>query len=315
MRIDPHVHCRDWNQAYKSTVRYVYGLAVSQGVGIIFDMPNTDPPIISENDVAKRLALAKDFPGYYLFIGATKNPSQLREAARVATTNPRVVGIKMYATGVGDLAITNAFDQAQVYDELSKCGYKGVLAVHCEKESLFKPALWDPQRPYTWNDARPEISEVESAKDQIEFAKRAEFEGVLHICHVSSPRTVEMISKAGKEIRIACGVTPHHLMYSTDDMKDARGLRYKVNPPIRSPGCVEGLWRCLASGMIDWIETDHAPHTDSEKTNPPGASGIPSLRYYSQFLEKLRTEGFSEDQITDLTYSNIKRVFSKIPLC
>ncbi|MFH1105611.1 MAG: dihydroorotase, partial [Candidatus Aenigmatarchaeota archaeon] len=231
MRIDPHVHCRDWAQAYKSTVRYVYGLAVSQGVGIIFDMPNTDPPIISENDVAKRLALAKDFPGYYVFIGATKHPSQLSEAAHVAATNPRVVGIKMYAGGsVGDLAIIDESDQAQVYEELSKCDYKGVLAVHCEKESLFKPELWDFQKPYTWNDARPEISEIESVKDQIDFARRAGFEGILHICHVSSPRTVELVQKARKEIRITCGATPHHLTYSTDDMQDAQGLRYKVNP-------------------------------------------------------------------------------------
>jgi dihydroorotase-like cyclic amidohydrolase len=51
MRIDPHVHCRDGKQAYKATIKGVMELAKKQGVDIIFDMPNTDPPITRKEDV------------------------------------------------------------------------------------------------------------------------------------------------------------------------------------------------------------------------------------------------------------------------
>ena len=55
--IDPHVHCRDGKQAYKSTIKEVFEIAEMQGVKIIFDMPNTDPPVFTRDDVAERLKL------------------------------------------------------------------------------------------------------------------------------------------------------------------------------------------------------------------------------------------------------------------
>lgn len=319
LHVDPHVHCRDWKQSYKATIKSVTELARSQGVKAIFDMPNTDPPIISKELVEKRIKTAEEeecLDDYYLYIGITKYPEQIKEAVEVVKTNPKVVGIKMFAgKSVGDLTIPDESDQARVYEELSQLNYDGVLAVHCEKESLFRMNLWNPNNPQSWNFARPIESEIESVKDQIRFAKRAGFKGTLHICHISTPEAVEIIQKAKNDLHITCGVTPHHLSYSTLNMKGRKGLMYKVNPPLRDNSKVKTLRDYLKQGKIDWIETDHAPHTRQEKLYPLTGeymSGIQSLRFYSLFLNDLRKEGFTENQIYELTYGNIKRVFRKI---
>ncbi len=320
--IDPHVHCRDWEQSYKATIRSVTETARSQGIVAFVDMPNTSPSITNEELVKRRLDTARKegcLEGYYLYIGVTNDPSQIKEAARIAETNPRVAGIKMFAgRSTGSLAITDEKAQAQVYRVLSDAGYEGVLAVHCEKESLFKPELWDPSRPYTWNLARPPEAEVESVRDQIRFAAEAGMGAHLHILHVTVPEAVKLISDARGAMKISCGVTPHHLTISTDEMQDASGLVYKVNPPIREPGYTEELVRLLREGKIDWIETDHAPHAPAEKVYDPSKSptqymsGIPSMNSYSLFLKSLSKQGFTHDKIERLTYSNIKNVIRKI---
>jgi len=312
--IDPHVHCRDWKQDYKATIKEVTGLARNHGVVAIFDMPNTDPPIISKYYVEERLKLAKDegcFEGYYLYIGATNNSNQIKEAVEVATTNPKVVGIKYFTTGKGVLALTDESDQRKLYETLAECKYTGVLSVHCEKEKLFKNYRWNPQRPWSWNDARPPEAEIEAVKDQIEFATEAGFEGNLHILHVSTPGTVDIVDKARKNIRITCGATPHHLLNSTSDMRGKAGIMLKVNPPLRKKQDMFSLRQDLKNGEIDWIETDHAPHKPIEKLYFY-TSGIPSLKDYSFLLQNLRDCGFSEKEISDLTYGNIKKVFTKV---
>jgi dihydroorotase-like cyclic amidohydrolase len=70
--------------------------------------------------------------------------------------------------------------------------------------------------------------------------------------------------------------------------------------------------RLLKKGWIDLIETDHAPHSQEEKTKAPFMSGIRSLEIYDSLIEGLLTDGFTEEQIAKLTYSNVKQVYTKI---
>ncbi len=318
-RIDAHVHCRDWSQSYKATISEVMRLARSQGIVAICDMPNTEPPLTNAKRIESRLKTAemeKCLEGYYIWAGATSNPDQLREIASVVNDNPNVVGIKMYAgKSTGDLAIAFEDDQRQVYKILAECGYKGVITVHCEKESLSDYSLWDPKVPSTWNKVKPPEAEVESVRDQIAFAQDAGFRGQLNIAHISVPESVRLVDNARKSMHISCEVAPHHLTLNIDsDMKDTWGTAYKVNPPIRSAEMARELTDMLKDGLIDWIGTDHAPHSADEKEfrdgKPAGsyASGIQSLVSYSNFLESLiQRNGFTEQQIERLTYSNIKK--------
>ena len=318
-RIDPHVHCRDWSQSYKATITEVMQIARSQGVVAICDMPNTDPPLTTKQRIESRLITAEMqdcLEGYYIWGGATANPDQLREMASIVQDNDHVVGMKMYAgKSTGDLAIVSEDAQRQVYKALAETGYNGVIVVHCEKESLSKYDLWNPKEPSSWNRVKPPEAEVESVRDQIRFAREAGFKGQLHIGHTSVPESVRLVNEAKKDMRISCEVTPHHLSLSIgNDMKDASGTAYKVNPPIRDVQMVHELTDMLKKGMIDWIGTDHAPHAKAEKEFMEGkaagsyASGIQTLRTYSKFLEGLESSnGFTEKQIEKLTYLNIKK--------
>lgn len=320
--IDPHVHCRDWEQSYKATIESVTDMARSQGVVAIVDMPNTQPPIISQALVDKRLESAKRegcLQGYYLYIGVTSNPEQIKEAVKIINANPKVLGMKLFAgRSVGDLAVVEEEGQRMVYKTLAEVGYNGVIMIHCEKEDMFKMEKWDPKKPYTWNLARPPEAEIESIKEQVDFAKEYGIKANIHICHISVPGSVDIVEKARSEIRITCGVTPHHLTLSSDDLQAPEDVVYKVNPPIRDTDSVERLRALLKAGKIDWIETDHAPHSSEEKVFQEGKSassymsGIPSLENYHSFLEGLAEDGFSEQQIRELTYLNIKKAFPKI---
>ncbi|MEM3589043.1 MAG: dihydroorotase family protein [Nitrososphaerota archaeon] len=316
-RIDPHVHCRDWGESYKSTIREVFSLARSQGVSIIFDMPNTEPPITNRELVERRLRTAAEQgvkKGYYLYVAATRRLDQLEEAVRTVEEEPRVVGLKMYTAQMKGIEVENPEDQLRVYRALADMGYKGVIAVHCEKTSLFKTEKWSPNTPSSWNLARPPESEVEAVRDQINAVRTSGFRGTLHIVHVSTPGAIELISRARQSgVRVVCGVTPHHLMMSTRDMEGPNGLLLKVNPPLREPEDARGILEALRRGEIDFIETDHAPHTLQEKLNPPYLSGIRSLEKYSQLISWLVENGFPEKLIDDLTNRNIVRTFGVEP--
>ena len=311
--IDPHVHCRDGEQSYKETIKHVFEIAKNQGVEKIFDMPNTNPPILYERDVQERLKLVpeKRKNDYFLYIGATSNTKQLEDAVDVYNKYKQVVGIKLYAgKSVGDLAIINMEEQRRIYQTLSKLDYNGVLAVHCEKESHLKPELWNPSKPITHSYARPKQAEIESIKDQIQFAKETGFKGNLHIVHVSCPESIEIIDEARKEMRITCGVTPHHILWDNNMLKRQDGLIYKMNPPLRDEKDVIRLRQYLKQGKIDWIETDHAPHAIGEKLFPPYLSGYPSLYLYKYLVNNfLPGIGLDENMVKKITYENIYKIF------
>lgn len=322
--IDPHVHCRDWNQKHKETIEHALSVAERVGLSGIFDMPNTDPTITSRGLVEKRLNEADSISGsvfYGLYVGLTAAPVQIKEA--VATYReffPKVVGLKMFAGhSVGDLGIIEEARQELVYRTLAEEGYNGVLAVHCEKESWLRNELWNPKHPESHSYARPPWAETKSIEDQIMFATAANFKGVLHIPHISLPESVRLVSNTRKDdkIKITCGVTPHHCTLSYFDIikLGSRALIYKVNPPLRSKSTPIMMLEYLKEGLIDWIETDHAPHTLIEKLQPPFMSGFPGLPFYPHFLNVLRNYGFTGNELRNLTHDNICRTFGiDIPL-
>jgi len=314
IRIDPHVHCRDGGQAYKETIAHVFQIAEQQGVTHIFDMPNTDPPILTEKDVHERFALVPETKkrNYFLYLGLTPDEEQLEQAVVTFDRLTRVIGFKLYAgKSVGDLEVIEEEQQKKIYAILTALEYEGVIAVHCEKKSELKPDLWDFSNPISHSWARPKEAEVASIQDQIRFVKDTGFQGNLHIVHVSCPESVELIDSARKEINITCGVTPHHVMWDNRRLSESNGLLYKMNPPLRNQSDVLGLTECLKAGKIDWIETDHAPHPYGEKlhsSNPP--SGYPSLYLYKDFVEKfLPGLGINGEEIRKLTHDNICRTF------
>ncbi|MBR9704839.1 hypothetical protein GOV12_05485 [Candidatus Pacearchaeota archaeon] len=318
MYIDPHVHCRDGKQSHKETVKHALEVCERAGVDAIFDMPNIDPPIANRDTVLDRLKLAdlsnsKVF--YGLYIGLTSDEGQIREAVSLwKELFPRVVGLKMYAgKSVGDLAVIKYEDLDKVYKILSEVGFDGVLALHCEKESFVDNSLFNPEKPWTHNESRPFIAELSSVQDQIGLCIKNKFKGNLHICHVTVPESVDYIrymKNKFKELRISCGVTPHHLFLNIDMMRSDNGLLMKVNPPVRDSLRQKTMLEYLKCGYIDFIETDHAPHTKEEKMGPPYMSGIPWLNKWPLFVDILRSKGIDDNLISDLTFNNVLKIYN-----
>lgn len=309
--IDPHVHLRDGEQQHKETIRH--GLSVAERVGIaaVFDMPNTNPPILRRQDILARLKLAEKANSsvfYGLYCGLTADPDQIREAVACTREFDQVVGLKLFAgKSTGDLSIPDTSSQSTVFKILAEENYSGVLAVHCENETDFKPELWDPEVPQSHCLARPPVAEINSIQKMIMMANDADFSGTLHIAHISLPESVKLLEKARQEVRfsLTCGATPHHLLLHEAMMKTEEGLLLKMNPPLRSRQARDGLMHMLLEERINWIETDHAPHLKSEKLGPPYASGIPGFPIIPRLLKQLRKEGATESLLNRITHQNI----------
>ena len=315
---DTHVHLRDGpeeSQRLKETVQHGLEVALASGVDAVFDMPNTNPPILTQADAIDRIHIFRDtrirdvFYGFYM--GLTADPDQVKQAASLVGRFKNIVGLKLYAGhSTGELGVIEMEDQERVYEALSQAGYEGVLAVHCEKESEMDGSLWDHNSPYSHCLARPESAEIASVADQLNFAQQYGFPGKLHIVHVSSPTAIDMIDAAKSGgLDVSCEVCPHHFMFDYGKMSGPDGILYKMNPPLRSAESRDKLFQSLRDGKVNWIATDHAPHTLGQKRGPGAASGITGLNRWDLFGEYLRHHDFADPLIEKLTFGNARERF------
>ena len=308
---DPHVHFRDWNQSNKETVLHGMTVGAKAGFDVFFDMPNCNPPLTDRATIEKRIQLGQAAEQelrrqgldahYHIYCGITENKDQIREMVRAYNDLfPKVCGMKMFASqSTGNMGIIEEEKQKEVYGTLAEENYTGVIAVHCEKESLFR------QEETTHGRRRPPESEEASVRDQIRFAEEAGFRGTLHIAHISTRGALEAVKEARKRdlIRITCGATPHHILLTSDQETDI----VKMNPPLRDEADRKAIRDSLFDGTVDWIESDHAPHTLEDKKN--GASGLPGFEGMLITVRKLREEGMSEQRLEELLCINALKAF------
>ena len=311
--IDPHVHLRDWEQKDKETVLHGMRVAASAGFTDLFDMPNTSPVCTTEAQVLARLELGREASRltgvrYHLYGGTTNDPDQVRAMADLYKRYfPEVVAIKLFAGhSTGNMGIIGVENQRKVFETLADAGYKGVLAVHAEKEELLKGELYVPGRFETWTEARPCQAETESVRDLISLAVETGFEGTLHICHVSAASTIELVRQNKGRLKLTMGATPHHALLSRSDAAE-HGRMLKMNPPLRQGDNHKAVFNALLDGTIDWAESDHAPHTLQDKER--GASGIPGLPGMLLLLSRLRGAGCGKERLERLFGKNAASAF------
>ncbi len=302
--IDPHVHLRDWSQSEKETMARAFTIAWRAGISALFEMPNTDPPLTTRASVIRRLSDADrsledlGIPLFHaMYLGLTAEEGQGEEAVRThGELFPRVVGFKLYAGhSTGRMGVTATEAQLRVWRTLARLNYRGVVAVHAEREDLLVPGAWDPDRPETHSLARPPLAEVASVQTQLALAEAAGFRGRLHICHASVADTVTLVraEAPGLPFGVSLGVTPHHLLLTSDLARRSDIPEWNVNPPLRSEENRQALRQALLRGDIDLIESDHAPHTLADKK--AGASGLPGLPAYGLLVRRLMQEGGGTD--------------------
>ncbi len=315
--IDPHVHLRDWSQAEQETLEHGFSVAWRAGISAVFEMPNTDPPLTGRAAVLRRISdadAARERLGIPLFhgiyAGITADPAQLAEIVALhRELFPRVMGFKLFAGhSTGNMGVVTRDEQARVWDTLARLDYRGVVTVHAETEALLAPWKWDPTAPISHGAARPVDAEIHSVNQQIELAAEAGFRGSVHLAHITTPAVLDIVERNRRAFPFAIrgGVTAHHALLDENVARRSEIPEWKVNPPLRPPEVREALWQRVRTGRIDWIESDHAPHTWQDKR--AAASGVPGLPAF-RLLRDLLTEELSREDVERITHDAVVTAF------
>jgi dihydroorotase len=279
---DIHIHAREdvsGAQNYKEDYRSASAAAVHGGVVQVVDMPNNPvAPVDDARYVAKEALTAVSDVHVTLYAGIGPGTRPLQ----------RHVPYKVYmGPSVGDLFFTS---QAQLEEVIAK--YRGRnVSFHCEDPEILEASKGEALHELR----RPARAEVTATKFALELIERYELQGKL--CHYSTGEGLQQIIAAKQRgVQVTCEVTPHHLFFDTSMLTADNRMALQMNPPLRSRDDRLALIEALRSGVIDYIATDHAPHTLEEKA--VGASGVPLLDTYGAFTTWLMAEhGFTPQQI------------------
>ena len=272
---DMHAHLRDPGPSpeVESFAAGTIEAAVG-GVGLVADMPNTDPPVTNLERLKSKVARARDRLAVDLLLYAMATPSgAIEELGRAAGA------FKLY------LSPTTGVDSPPDPSELPKLLKRVAatdlpLTVHAEDPKRF---VMDPpaQNLAEWDRARPPIAERVAVEQLIEAAPP----GLrLHVAHVTEAGVGTRIQEAG----FSSEASPHHLLLHAHINPEARG---KVNPPLRTEADRRALWAAFCEGRIGCIASDHAPHPSSAKERPfnLAPSGVPGLEtMVPLLLERVR---------------------------
>lgn len=253
--IDAHVHLREPGMEQKEDFFSGTVAALSGGVTMVLDMPNTQPPVATPQafQAKAELAAANSVCDVGLFVGATS-----AEADSYLPVATQACGLKIYVNETfGSLRIEELGMLHRLFrswaETADRVGYRmrgsttglGPVAVHAE--DLMVPVCLSLSQLY---------------------------DVPLHIVHVSRRSEVELIRRAKEMgLPVTCEVTPHHLFLSTED-SDRLGPLGDMRPRLASPDDVSALWSNL--DVIDLFATDHAPHTLEEKGVIAGVGDVPA---------------------------------------
>jgi dihydroorotase len=261
--VDPHVHLRTPGQEYKEDLASGTAAAAAGGFCAVIAMPNTAPvvddaPVLrSVIDAAGRQARVP--VGFLAAITRGLEGADLTEMADL-----RDAGALGFTDDGKPVVSAGVLRKALQYQRL--CG--GVIALHEEDPALTRDGVMHEGAV----SARLGMAGIPSVSESTMVARDAAVAGHenarVHFQHLSCVESVEAVARAKEAgIRVSAEVTPHHLTL-TDDVVRTLDSRMKMNPPLRSDRDRRALVDAIASGVIDCIATDHAPHALHEKEVP-----------------------------------------------
>jgi dihydroorotase len=255
--VDLHTHLREPGYEQSETVLTGSRAAAAGGFTGIFAMANTSPVQDTAGVVEQVLALGEQ-AGYVTVqpIGAVTvglKGESLAELGAMAASRARVRVFSDDGNCVADpLLMRRALEYVKAFD--------GVVAQHAQEPRLTQGAQMNEGALSAvlglagW----PAVAEESIIARDVLLAEHVGSR--LHICHVSTAGSVDVIRWAkARGIPVTAEVTPHHLLL-TEELVSSYDARYKVNPPLRRREDVEALRAGLADGTIDIVATDHAPH-------------------------------------------------------
>ena len=290
--IDDQVHFREPGLTHKATIASEARAAVAGGVTSFMEMPNTNPPAttMEELELKYTRAAATSVANYSFFFGATN--TNLDILKRVDAT--KVCGVKVFmGSSTGDMLVDHVATLEGIFQHSPT-----LIATHCEDTPMIK--LAEAAAKAKWGEDVPaaehgRIRSVEacykSSSTAVELARR--HGARLHVLHITTAKEIGLFSNApllGK--RITAEACVHHLWFAEEDYATL-GNKIKCNPAIKTQEDRAAIRAAVVSGAIDVIATDHAPHTSEEKAQKyfKAPSGLPLVQHSLLVLLDLVQQG------------------------
>ncbi len=305
--VDVHVHLREPGYEYKETIASGSLAAAVGGFTSICAMPNVNPcpdnpeAIKRIIEIASRSASVEVLP-YAAITKGRKGRELLDDYSEMAEY---AVAFSDDGSGVADYEVMR-----QAMTHIQKTGK--VLAAHCEMASLLNGGyIHDGDYARTFDHKG--ISSESEWREVEENIRLAEETGCrLHICHISTKESVDLVRRAkARGVNVTCETAAHYLAFSDADLQDDG--RFKMNPPLRTAADRAALIEGCADGTIDIIASDHAPHSAEEKSRglKNSAMGVSGLEIsFAAVYTCLVSEGFiSFERLVQMMAVNPRRIF------
>lgn len=258
--IDMHVHFREPGDEEEETISSGSHAAVAGGFTSVVCMPNTDPAIQDETSVefVHRMGRQTRKTHVYVMGALTKDRKGVELAEMGLMAKAGAVGFTDDGSGVQDASVMlRALKYASMFDL--------VVTQHCQDDSLAKNGVMNSG----YNSTILGLPGIDALAEEmmlwrdIQLLKKTSSK--YHAQHLSTVGSMKLIREAKEAgLAVTCEVTPHHLLFTDDCIKDY-DTNYKVNPPVRMQEDIEALKQAIKDGIVDALVTDHAPHLLSEK--------------------------------------------------
>lgn len=304
--VDLHTHLREPGAEHAETVASGTRAAALGGFTAVHAMANTHPVADTAGVVEQVWRLGQDAGWADVHpVGAVTLGLGGQQLAEMGAMASSAAGVRVFSddgTCVADpLLMRRALEYVKAFD--------GVVAQHAQEPRLSEGAQMNEGAVSAelglagW----PAVAEEAIIARDVLLAEHVG--SSLHVCHVSTAGSVDLIRWAkARGIAVTAEVTPHHLLL-TEELARSYDPRYKVNPPLRREEDVAALRAALTDGTIDIVATDHAPHPTEVKDCewPQAAAGMTGLETALSVVIATMVEPGT------FTYADLARVLSTKP--
>lgn len=270
--VDMHVHLRDPGQTAKEDILTGCRAAAAGGVTSLLAMPNTNPTTDSPETVRCILDKAKNADArVYVAASVTKGLKSEEPTDLDALRKAGAVGLSDDGRPVVNTAyLRNAMNRAP------KLGM--TVVAHCEDLFLADGGKINEGEISAQLGVKGIPAAAEDCGTAREIALAAADNVPIHICHVSTATSVELIRDAKRRgVQVTAETAPHYFSLTEKELL-RRDADYRMNPPLRTEKDVQAITEGLLDGTLDAVATDHAPHTVEEKSDfvkaPNGSIGM-----------------------------------------
>jgi dihydroorotase len=287
--VDLHTHLREPGREDAETVLSGTRAAAAGGYTAVHAMANTEPTADTAGVVEQVWRLGRE-AGYCDVqpVGAVTRGIAGKQLAELGAMADSAAAVRVFSDD--GHCVSDAVLMRRALEYVKAFG--GVIAQHAQEPRLTEGAQMNEGEMSGRLGLAGWPAVAEEAIIARDCLLAAHVGSRLHVCHVSSAGSVEILRWAkSKGWQVTAEVTPHHLLL-TDELAETYDPIYKVNPPLRTKADVEAVREALADGTIDCVATDHAPHPVEAKETEwaPAAMGMIGLETALSVVQQAMVE-------------------------